>query len=43
MIDLWVNQAVSLSAGQAGLLFVLSVIMIAGIVFAMKGDSNVQP
>jgi len=33
MIDLWVNQVVSLSAGQAGLLLVLSITFI-GLLFA---------
>jgi len=43
MIDLWMNQAASLSATQAGLLLALSVIAIVGIVLAMKGFDNVQP
>ncbi len=41
MVELWMNQAVNLSAGQTGFLFVLSCTMIVLVVLVMKRDSNV--
>lgn len=41
MIDLWINQAVHLSVGQAALLLALSVAAI-GLLWVMKGiDTDV--
>lgn len=39
MIDLWINQAVHLSMGQAALLLALSLAAI-GLLFVMKGLDN---
>jgi hypothetical protein len=36
MIELWINQAIHLSPGQAGLLICLA-LMAVGLAFVMKG------
>lgn len=41
MLELWVNQAIHLSMGQAVLLLVLSLAALVGVVFVMQEERHV--